>query len=92
MDEPARQRHSRVLPAVPVEDDRHVSARDLEVEPAVSDESPLYEDVEAMDRVSRELVPRPEPAATQRPSALERGVREKPDGTVEHYERVEYPR
>lgn len=57
----------------------------------MDDASPLFEDVKAMDKVSRALVPQGDGSApTQTPSALERGVRERPDGTVETYERVEY--
>jgi hypothetical protein len=53
------------------------------------DDAPLYDDIKAMDRVSRELVRRSSPDGAQ-PSALERGVREKPDGTRETYERIEF--
>lgn len=57
----------------------------------MADDSRLFDDVKAMDKVPREIALRADPTlSSQAPAALERGVRERPDGTRETYERVEY--
>ena len=73
---------------MPFEDDQHEPARELEVTDAES--APLFDDIKAMDKVSKDIA-RTESATPMRaPSALERGERVRPDGTRENYERVEY--
>ena len=56
-------------------------------------ESPLYEDVHAAARFSSELAVRQSDADqvdATRLAAVERGRRQRPDGTVEDYERLEF--
>jgi hypothetical protein len=72
--------------------DLHDAARESEVsakevDPTVPTE--LYEDVKAIDKVGNSLLP----VAKRPPSgvaAAERGRRQRPDGTVEEYERIEF--
>jgi hypothetical protein len=59
------------------------------------EDNTLFEDVQAAARFSRELaVPSAERriAPDVQVSALERGRRQRPDGTIEEYERVEFDR
>ena len=49
----------------------------------------LYHDIKAVEKVSKQLA-LPDSAAPTHPSAMERGMRERPDGTVERYERLEF--
>lgn len=53
------------------------------------DESPLFEDIKAAERVGRGLEP-VHPESPKGIKAAERGRRTRPDGTVEDYERVEF--
>jgi hypothetical protein len=53
----------------------------------VSDQ--LFEDIKAAARVSRALAV-PEAGTVGEIAAAERGRRERPDGTVEEYERLEF--
>ncbi|MGH3630153.1 MAG: hypothetical protein ACRDRL_22270 [Sciscionella sp.] len=55
----------------------------------MSEKNALYHDIQAVSRLSTELAV-PETGTTRQPSALERGRREKPDGTIEDYERIEF--
>jgi hypothetical protein len=55
----------------------------------MSEKNALYHDIQAVDRLSKELAV-PEATASRQPTALERGRREKPDGTIEDYERIEF--
>ena len=73
---------------MPFQDDQHEPARELEVTEAES--APLFDDIKAMDKVSKEVARTQDAAPTRAPSALERGERIRPDGTRESYERVEY--
>jgi hypothetical protein len=58
---------------------------------APMEDSPLFKDIKAAERVERSLALfRPE--ARGEIKAAERGRRTRPDGTVEEYERVEFRR
>jgi hypothetical protein len=50
----------------------------------------LFDDVKAAAQVGRALARAEEPSRAPTASAIERGRRERPDGTVETYERVEF--
>lgn len=52
--------------------------------------SPLYDDVQAAASVSRAIARSGNQEPAPRVAAVERGRREKPDGTIEDYERVEF--
>jgi hypothetical protein len=54
----------------------------------MDDESPLFEDVKAMDKVGKALTPLT--GKRRDVDAAERGTRYRPDGTVEEYERIEF--
>lgn len=55
--------------------------------------SELYDDVHAADRLmGRDLLPPTSHEAAPSVEAVERGVRERPDGTREAYERIEFRR
>lgn len=56
----------------------------------MSEKNALYHDIQAVSRLSTELAVPDAAASTRQPSALERGRREKPDGTIEDYERIEF--
>lgn len=49
----------------------------------------LFEDVKAMDQVSRSLA-LADPQTIGEVAAMERGRREHPDGVVEEYQRLEF--
>jgi hypothetical protein len=49
----------------------------------------LFYDIKATEILSTELAKRDEPTATKA-SAIERGVRQHPDGVTEQYERIEF--
>jgi hypothetical protein len=50
----------------------------------------LYYDLQAVNTVSKELAKRSDATSGREPSAVERGSRERPDGTIEQYERIEF--
>jgi hypothetical protein len=50
----------------------------------------LYDDVQAAASVSRAIARSGNQEPATRVAAVERGRREKPDGTIEDYERVEF--
>lgn len=89
VDKSQGHRHAKLLPAVSVEEDFDVAAGRKQVKVGHRMSDRLFDDVKAAEVVSRSLAI-DHTRSTRDVAAAERGRRQRPDGTIEDYERVEF--